>query len=196
MSPLIQDSPGGLLSEKHSAEDLAKSSGTEQVLGPVLAHSRKMPQQTLESQPVLGWQAWGAGDVTQQLGAFLRVHHLCWKRRDHAEGQMDETNWWCTKGFLQIEHKMKVHASDNKEMEKVVMCSWFWKPQRDCVVHDERKVQQQVIGCSEMIEINLQACFSCNQPQISCFWPCDGKKMKLLNRKVIFIEREKKNYFQ
>lgn len=31
--------PGALLSENHGAEDLAHCSGTEQVLGAVLAHS-------------------------------------------------------------------------------------------------------------------------------------------------------------
>lgn len=40
--------PGGLLSEEHRAEDLAQGSGAEQVLGPVLAHSGEMPEQTVE----------------------------------------------------------------------------------------------------------------------------------------------------
>lgn len=40
------------------------------------------------------------------------------------------------------------------------MCSSVWKPQRDCVVDNERKVHWKVIGCSEMLEINFQVCFS------------------------------------
>lgn len=32
--------------------------------------------------------------------------------------------------------------------------------ERLCVVDNERKVHWQVIGCSEMLEINFQACFS------------------------------------
>lgn len=78
--------PGGLLSEEHRAEDLAQGSGAEQVLGAVLAHSSEMPEQTLESQPVLWGQAWGAGDATQQRGTFLRIRHLCWNRNE-ARGQ-------------------------------------------------------------------------------------------------------------
>lgn len=69
--------PAGLLSEKHSAEDLAQRSGAEQVLGAVQADSREVPQQTVQGQPVLGRQARGAADATQELSALLGVSHLC-----------------------------------------------------------------------------------------------------------------------
>lgn len=81
-----------------------------------------------------------------------------------------------TKPWLEL--RGRVQMKNNEVIGKLSCAVWFEKPQRDCVVDNERKVHSQMIGCSAMLEINFQACFSSYQPQISCFWPCDCKRMQ------------------
>lgn len=73
----VSGSPDRLLSEEDGAEDLAQRPGAQQVLGAALAHSSEVAEQAVQGQPVLVGQAGGAGHAAQQLGAFLRVRHLC-----------------------------------------------------------------------------------------------------------------------
>lgn len=44
-----------------------------------------MPYQTVDGQPVLGRQARGAGNVTQELATLLRIHHFCKNTEEGTE---------------------------------------------------------------------------------------------------------------